>query len=71
MAVRGDYAGLMPEYYDESRLSDFVFSAPFPGGPVALYKRRGEAISYPGPPLGMQSQPQLDAIQRGREPHRR
>ncbi|UXI66523.1 substrate-binding periplasmic protein [Tahibacter amnicola] len=49
-AVRGDYAGLMPEYYDASRLADFEFSAGFPGGPVALYKRRGEAITYGADP---------------------
>lgn len=46
MARRGDYHGLFPEYYDESRKSDFVFSAPFPGGPVALYARRDRGIRY-------------------------
>ncbi len=46
LARRGDYHGLFPEYYDESRKTDFVFSAPIPGGPVALYARRDRGIRY-------------------------
>jgi ABC-type amino acid transport substrate-binding protein len=46
LARRGDYDGLFPEYYDRSRESDFVFSQPFPGGPVGLYKRRYSGAKY-------------------------
>jgi len=38
--------GLFPEYYDESRLKNFVFSDSFLGGPVGLYKRKDSNISY-------------------------
>jgi len=43
---KGKRDGLFPEYYDESRLKDFVFSDSFPGGPVGLYKRKDNKISY-------------------------
>ena len=46
LARRGDYDGLFPEYYDHSRETDFVFSDPFPGGPVGLYKRRYGGAKY-------------------------
>ena len=42
----GKRDGLFPEYYDEGRLADFVFSDSFPGGPVGLYKRKDNKISY-------------------------
>lgn len=45
-ASSGESDGLFPEYYDESRLTDFVFSDPFPGGPVGFYKRRGDNIKF-------------------------
>ncbi|KPA14846.1 amino acid ABC transporter substrate-binding protein [Candidatus Magnetomorum sp. HK-1] len=45
-AKTGKRDGLFPEYYDESRLADFVFSDSFPGGPVGLYKRKDKKIAY-------------------------
>jgi len=45
-AETGKRDGLFPEYYDESRLKNFVFSESFPGGPVGLYKRKDNKISY-------------------------
>lgn len=45
-ALRGNYDGLMPEYFDHSREGSFVYSAPFPGGPVGLYRRRDRAIDF-------------------------
>lgn len=46
LATGGETDGLFPEYYDESRLNDFVFSDPFPGGPVGLYKRKELNVAY-------------------------
>jgi polar amino acid transport system substrate-binding protein len=43
--------GLFPEYYDESRKENYVFSNSFPGGPVGLYKRKDKEIAYPVDPL--------------------
>lgn len=43
---KGDYDGLFPEYYDESRKIDYVFSKPFPGGPIGFYKRKESDITY-------------------------
>jgi len=45
-ARTGKRDGLFPEYHDESRLKDFVFSDSFPGGPVGLYKRKDNKASY-------------------------
>ncbi|EDY86249.1 ABC-type amino acid transport/signal transduction system, domain protein [gamma proteobacterium HTCC5015] len=45
-AREGKYVGLYPEYYDPERLGDFVFSDPFPGGPVGFYKRVDRDIQY-------------------------
>jgi polar amino acid transport system substrate-binding protein len=45
-ALRGNYDGLMPEYFDHSREGSFAYSAPFPGGPIALYRRRDRAIAF-------------------------
>jgi ABC-type amino acid transport substrate-binding protein len=45
-AETGKRDGLFPEYYDEGRLEKFVFSDSFPGGPVGLYKRKDNKISY-------------------------
>lgn len=42
----GEVDGLMPEYFDASRVGDFVFSDPFPGGPLVLFKRREDAIIF-------------------------
>jgi len=46
LARTGAVDGLMPEYFNPSRLSEFEYSAPFPGGPLVLYKRRGDAIAF-------------------------
>lgn len=46
LALRGDVAGVLPEYNNPERERQFQFSAPFPGGPVGLYKRRSDAIAY-------------------------
>lgn len=46
LGLRGEYAGVMPEYRNPQREAEFAFSAPFPGGPVGLYKRRTDAIAY-------------------------
>ncbi len=46
MASSGNVDALFPEYYDESRLDEFDFSAPFPGGPVGFYKRRKDDIKF-------------------------
>ncbi len=44
----GSYDGLFPEYYDEARKDDYVFSDPFPGGPLVFMKRKGKEIPYTG-----------------------
>jgi len=49
-AEYGDADGVFPEYYDERRKESFVFSDPFPGGPVGLYKRKDTTASYPVDP---------------------
>ncbi|MCX4025349.1 ABC transporter substrate-binding protein [Endozoicomonas sp. SM1973] len=46
VATLGHVDGLFPEYYDENRLTDFVFSDPFPGGPVGFYKRKDKNIKF-------------------------
>lgn len=46
LGLRGDVAGVMPEYRNAQREREFLFSSGFPGGPVGLYKRRGDAIAY-------------------------
>ncbi|WP_313915883.1 transporter substrate-binding domain-containing protein [Tahibacter sp.] len=46
LGLRGDYAGVMPEYRSTRREAEFAFSASFPGGPVGLYRRRSDAIAY-------------------------
>ncbi|MGH8029458.1 MAG: substrate-binding periplasmic protein [Arenimonas sp.] len=50
LARIGAVDGLMPEYFNASRLAEFEFSAPFPGGPLVLYKRHGAAIEFSGDP---------------------
>lgn len=46
MAGSGNVDALFPEYYDDSRLAEFGFSTPFPGGPVGFYKRRKDQIQF-------------------------
>ena len=51
LARTGAVDGLVPEYFNTSREAEFKFSAPFPGGPLVLYKRRGEAIAFSTDPV--------------------
>lgn len=51
MARIGEVDGLMPEYFDASRETEFQYSAAFPGGPLMLYKRRGDAIAFTTDPV--------------------
>jgi polar amino acid transport system substrate-binding protein len=46
LAKTGELDGLMPEYFNSSRKNEFVYSFPFRGGPLVLYKRKGEAIAF-------------------------
>lgn len=46
LARSGAVDGLMPEYFDASRESEFEYSTAFPGGPLVLYKRRSDAIAF-------------------------
>jgi len=46
LAGTGAVDGLMPEYYNPSRLAEFKYSAAFPGGPLVFYKRRGDPVSF-------------------------
>jgi ABC-type amino acid transport substrate-binding protein len=50
-AQKGLSVGLYPEYFDKSRETDFVFSDPFPGGPVGLLKRTDDPITFTHSPL--------------------
>ncbi len=51
LARTGEVDGLMPEYFDASRETEFEYSAPFPGGPLVLYKRRGDKIVFSTDPV--------------------
>lgn len=53
-AREGEVAGLFPEYYDASRLEEFVFSDPYPGGPVGFYKRKDAGIAFSSDPQTQQ-----------------
>jgi ABC-type amino acid transport substrate-binding protein len=55
-AETGKRDGLFPEYYDESRLEKFVFSDSFPGGPVGLYKRKDNKVSFAVDPQKRQTE---------------
>lgn len=46
LGLRGDVAGVMPEYRNAQREAEFAFSLGFPGGAVGLYKRRADTIAY-------------------------
>lgn len=56
LARTGAVDGLMPEYFDASRENEFEYSAPFPGGPLVLYKRRGDATAFSTDPTKHQDQ---------------
>jgi ABC-type amino acid transport substrate-binding protein len=45
-STNGLYDGLFPEYYGEERKTDFIYSNPFPGGPVGLMKRKDFKFTY-------------------------
>ncbi len=47
-AKNGDYDGIFPEYYDESRLKHFDFSKVFFKGPVGFFKRNDLDYTYDG-----------------------
>jgi len=51
LARTGEVDGLMPEYFNPSRQAEFVYSEPFPGGPLVLYKRRGDKIAFSTDPV--------------------
>ena len=51
LARTGVVDGLTPEYFNTSRESEFKFSDPFPGGPIVLYKRRGDPIAFATDPV--------------------
>ena len=61
LARTGAVDGLMPEYFNPSRQAEFEYSAPFPGGPLVLYKRRGDAIAFSADP-GKQQDAALRAL---------
>lgn len=46
MSTSGEYDGLFPEYYDETRKGDFVFSDSFKGGPLGFMKRKSSNITF-------------------------
>lgn len=46
MAREGKYDGYLPEYSAESLKNDFLVSDPFPGGPLVLFKRKSDSITY-------------------------
>jgi polar amino acid transport system substrate-binding protein len=50
LARTGAVDGLMPEYFNASRKSEFDYSFPFRGGPLVLYKRRRDAIAFAADP---------------------
>ncbi len=49
-AKSGRADGLFPEYYDEGRKAEFVFSNSFPGGPVGFMIRKDSGITFPADP---------------------
>lgn len=51
LARTGAVDGVVPEYFNASRESEFEFSATFPGGPLVLCKRRSDAIVFAADPL--------------------
>ena len=56
LARTGAVDGLMPEYFNASREGEFEYSAPFPGGPLVLYKRRRDATTFSTDPATNQDQ---------------
>jgi len=62
LARTGAVDGLMPEYFNPSRQTEFEYSSGFPGGPLVLYKRRGDAIAFSTDP-GKHQDAALRALQ--------
>ena len=54
LARTGAVDGLMPEYFNPSRKLEFKYSEAFPGGPLVLYKRRGDTIAFSVDPVAQQ-----------------
>ncbi len=48
LAKSGSADGYLPEYYDDARRSDFLFSDSFPGGHLVLFKRKGVDLTFSG-----------------------
>lgn len=46
LAEKGTYDGYFPEYYSDSLKESFHVSDAMPGGPLGLFKRKGDTISY-------------------------
>lgn len=46
IATSGQLDGVFPEYYHDTRKDKFLFSEPFPGGPVGLFKRKDTVATY-------------------------
>lgn len=46
LANAGELNGYFPEYYSKEVELNCIFSEPFPGGPVGLFKRTGSKIKY-------------------------
>lgn len=44
----GHVDGIFPEYMDEGRLSHFIYSASYPGGPLGFLARKDSKIVIPG-----------------------
>lgn len=45
-AAAGKVNAYGPEYYSDEVAKDFIFSDPFPGGPLGFFKRAGENITW-------------------------
>jgi len=51
LAKTGELDGLMPEYFNSSRKNEFVYSFPFRGGPLVLFKRKEDAFKFSTDPV--------------------
>jgi len=62
LSEEGKCDGLFPEYYDEGRKPKYVFSDPYPGGPVGFYKQKKANIKFSVDPQKKQTEA-LKALQ--------
>lgn len=46
IAKTGEFDGYLPEYHSKELEKDFIFSDPFPGGPLGFFRRKGSNIHY-------------------------